>query len=107
MKRYSEVLRNFKEEIKSFLIYFVMFEKDDKIWLKKYPIHCTVGDLDWQAIIIITYDKYKVFANDSHQKIWILKGHNICCPKWKSKGIIVFNFFLLKSWVSLLAFLSK
>ena len=66
----------FLEERKSLLRYFVKFEKNDKILPKEYPSDCAVGGPDQRPIIMITHDESTFFANDTQQKIWMLKGYN-------------------------------
>lgn len=83
----------FLKAMQSFLPYFVEFEENDKILSKEYLNNCVIGSLDWQPIIMITYDESIFFANDSCWKIWISKSYNIFCPKRKDKSIIVSNIF--------------
>lgn len=54
-----------KWSIKSLLPYLVKISKDTFMVSKKYPDNCIVGRLDWQLIIMITYDKSIFSANNS------------------------------------------
>lgn len=53
--------------MKSFLPYFVKFEKDDKILPKKYSSDYAVEELDWKLIIMITDDNNTFSVNNSWQ----------------------------------------
>ena len=46
---------------------------------------------------MITYDESIFSANDNCQKIWILEGYNIFCPKKKDKNIVVSDLSFSRS----------
>ena len=58
-----------------------------------------VMTLHRRPIIMLTHDESTFSTNNSRRKIWILKGHNIICPKEKGKDIMVSDFLL--SWLRL------
>lgn len=55
----------FLNKIKELKPYIVKFNNNSTIKPKLYPPNCVVGSNNWQLIIIITYNKYIFFANDS------------------------------------------
>ena len=89
-----EYREKFLEEMKKLLSYFVEFGKDGSILPKEYPEDCTVGGPNRQPIIMITYDESTFSANDGHQKVWTLDGHEILRPKSKGRSIMVLDFLL-------------
>lgn len=64
MEKYWEI---FLKKINSLLPYFVEFKEDGTMVTKESSSDCTVKDLNWRPIIIITYDKSQFFVNDSCQ----------------------------------------
>ena len=96
-----EYRETFLDEMKSLLPYFVEFSDDGSMLPKICPDDCTVGGPNRRAIIMITRDESTFSANNGRRKIWTLDGHGILRPKGKGKSIMVSDFLLPWSRLSL------
>lgn len=56
----------FLKEIKALTLYFIKFNEDRSILLKKYLKDCKVSRSNQGAIIMIIYDESTFFANNKH-----------------------------------------
>lgn len=105
---YSNVIEdqnNFLIKIEDFKPYMVEFKKDGKIKPKIYPFDYVIGDIDWQPIIIITYDECTFSANNSIWRAWTRVEDIFLRLKSHGQGIMPSEFLLLFNQLNL-AFLS-
>lgn len=92
----------FLEEMKALLPYFIKFKGDSTILPKKYSNNGALRGLDWQPIIMITYDENTFSANNSYRKVWTFEGYGIFYLKGKKRDIIVSDFLFPWSRLNLL-----
>ena len=77
------------------------FSDDGSMLPKTYLQDCEVSGLNRRPIIMITHDESTISANDSRRTVWTLDGHGISWLKEKGKQIMVLDFLLPCSRLSL------
>src|SRR5436190_1431014 len=61
---------------------------------KEYPSDCSVGGPNRRPIILVTHDESIFHANDGKRQAWIEENKAFLRPKSKGKGIMLSDFLL-------------